>query len=96
MIIITGHIIAKPEHRDDVLTLSLEHCQRSRAEAGCLDHRLSEDQERPNHFTFLEYWQDYPSLKAHFALAESQAFVKELRPLLAVDPDMNVFDAKAL
>jgi quinol monooxygenase YgiN len=38
MILITGHVILTPEHRERMIALGAEHSARSRGEAGCLAH----------------------------------------------------------
>jgi quinol monooxygenase YgiN len=96
MIIVIGSATAKPGHEDAVRDLSLTHVQRSRAEPGCIAHNVSVDSENASRFVFVEYWKDMPALKAHFALAASQGFVQELRPLLAENPDMKIFEAAPL
>jgi quinol monooxygenase YgiN len=42
---------------------------------------------------FVEYWQDMPALITHFALQDSQDFVRDLQPLLSEKPEMRIFDA---
>ena len=96
MIIVIGSIIAKPEHRDEALRLSLEHVQRSRKETGCIAHNVSVDSENDMRFVFVEYWEDMPALMRHFALEASQTFVAELSSRVAAKPDMKIFDAKEM
>ena len=93
MIILTGSVIAKPEKRAEVLRLSLEHVQRSRAEPGCIRHNVSVDCENDLRFVFVEYWQDMPALMQHFALAASKNFVAELSTCVSAEPEMHIFDA---
>lgn len=82
MIIVIGDARATPQGRDEALRLSLEHVQRSRAEAGCISHNVS-----------VEYWQDMPALQAHFGLAASKGFIAALSPLLAGRPNMKIYPA---
>lgn len=94
MIIVLGAVIAKPGQEDAVLDLSLTHVQRSRTEPGCIAHNVSVDSENALRFVFVEYWRDMPALLAHFALQDSQDFVRDLQPLLAEKPDMKIFMAE--
>ncbi len=96
MIIVIGSIIAKPEHRDEALRLSLEHVQRSRKEPGCVDHNVSVDCENDMRLVFVEYWEDMPALMKHFALDASQEFVAALSACVSAKPEMKIFDAKEL
>lgn len=96
MIIVTGSVLAKPGEEEAVRDLSLTHVKRSQAEPGCIAHNVSVDCENPSRFVFVERWQDMSALMAHFALAESQQFVRDLKPLLAAAPIMDIFDSVAV
>lgn len=96
MIIVTGSIVAKPEHAQALLALSLEHVRRSRAEAGCIAHAVHHDAENPLRLVFVEEWADRESLLAHFALPASRGFVKAAAALAAAPPAMQVCEAAAL
>lgn len=96
MIIVLGSATAKQGQEEAVRALSLSHVQRSRTESGCIAHNVSVDCENPSRFVFVEYWQDMPALQAHFALKDSQAFVRQLTPLLSANPDMKIFEAEAV
>lgn len=94
MIIVLGSATAISGHEDTVRDLSLSHVQRSRAEPGCIAHNVSVDSENPSRFVFVEYWADMSTLMVHFALKDSQEFVRQLKPLLSSDPDMKIFESE--
>lgn len=94
MILVTGSIIAKPEHIDQVLALSLEHVRRSRAEPGCLAHAVHRDAENPLRLVFVEEWADRAALLAHFAVPASRAFVESATGLAAEPPAIHIYDAE--
>ena len=96
MIIITGGIALKPEYRTEALRLAIEHSQRSRAEPGCLAHNCHIDCEDETRLVFVEEWADLAAVKAHFAVPESGAFVRELAKLGEGAPWMRMFEAKVL
>lgn len=96
MIIVTGSVEAKSEHRGEVLALCIEHVQRSRKETGCLDHRVSIDAENKCRFVFIEHWETMFSLKTHFELEDSKAFVRNLMPLVASKPDMQIYKTEKI
>ncbi|NNC71390.1 MAG: antibiotic biosynthesis monooxygenase [Sphingomonadaceae bacterium] len=96
MIIVIGSAVAAPECAREVRERSLEHVQRSREEAGCIAHNVSVDCENPARFVFVEYWENMGALIAHFALEDSQAFVRDLRKLLAEDPVIEIFNAEQI
>ncbi len=45
MIIVLGHVTVRPEPFDEVLRLSLQRVERSRAEPGCIAHAVHRDAE---------------------------------------------------
>ena len=94
MILITGHIIVRPEHRVRALVLGVEHSQRSRAEPGCIAHNCHIDAEDNNRIVFVEEWADLAAVKAHFAVPESGAFVRELGAMGDAPPVMRIFAAE--
>jgi quinol monooxygenase YgiN len=93
VIIVTDSVQARPDARDDVLRLSLEHVHRSRLEPGCLLHSVHYDVEDPNRIVFIEHWADRDALDAHFDVPASGAFVAGLRDLTAASPTIEIYEA---
>ncbi len=83
MVIVTGEILARAETIDALLSLCVEHARRSRAEPGCISHDAFVDAENPLRIFFFERWADRAALTAHFAVPESNAFMREVRALSA-------------
>lgn len=83
MIIVTGEILARPDTLDALVALCAEHSRRSRAEPGCISHDSFIDNENPLRIFFFEQWADRAALEAHFAVPESNAFMREIRALSA-------------
>lgn len=96
MIIVTGSVCARPDAIERALELSLEHVARSRAEPGCLMHSVHRDCEDPNRLVFLEHWADEPSLRAHFAVPASSAFIREVAALAVERPEMSIFETRPI
>lgn len=96
MIMVIGSVEAKAEHRDEILALCVNHVQRSRKEAGCLDHRVSIDAENEHRFVFVEYWDSMAALKVHFDLEASKGFVQSLMPMVSSKPDMQIFKTETI
>ncbi|MCW5646874.1 MAG: antibiotic biosynthesis monooxygenase [Sphingopyxis sp.] len=94
MILITGHVILTPEHRERMIALGAEHSARSRGEAGCLAHNCHIDVENPDRLVFVEEWADMAAVRAHFAVPASGAFVAEMRALSPQSPVMRIFSAE--
>ncbi len=96
MIIITGGIVMKPEHRAEALRLAIAHSSRSRAEPGCLAHNCHIDCEDENRLVFVEEWADMAAVQTHFAVPESGAFVRDLAALGKGAPWIRMFEAGEL
>jgi quinol monooxygenase YgiN len=96
MIIVTGSVKARPDARDEVQRISLEHVHRSRQEPGCLLHSVQVDVEDPNRFVFVEHWADHDALKVHFRVADSGAFATRLGELAAEPPTLEIYSAEQL
>jgi len=93
MLIVTGSVRSRPGSLDEVLALSLEHVRRSRAEPGCLLHRVHQDVEDPMHVVFVEHWEDRAALAAHFAVPASGAFVHALAEHTEGRASLEIYDA---
>ena len=96
MILITGHIIVRPEHRNRALELGVEHSRRSRTEPGCIAHSCHVDAEDESRVVFVEEWTDMAAVKAHLAVPQSGAFVRELSAMGDAAPVMRIFNAEVI
>lgn len=94
MIIILGHVMTSPETAAEITRLCTEHSARSRTEPGCLAHNVHADCENPARLVFVEKWADMAALKAHFAVPESNDFVKAIRTLSPERTHMTIFSAE--
>lgn len=94
MILITGHVILTPEHRERMIALGAEHSARSRAEAGCLAHNCHVDVEDTMRLVFVEEWESVDAVRAHFALPEARGFVAEMRALSPEPPVIRIYAAE--
>ena len=93
MILITGHVILTPEHRERMIALGVEHSARSRGEAGCVAHHCHIDIENPDRLVFVEQWASIDAVRAHFAVPASRAFVAEMRALSPEPPAIRIYTA---
>ena len=83
MVIVTGEILARPETLDALIAVCVDHSRRSRGEPGCISHDSFVDTENPLRIFFFERLADRASLEAHFAVPESNAFMRQVRSLSA-------------
>jgi quinol monooxygenase YgiN len=96
MILVLAHVTARPEHFDEVLRLSQQHVERSRAEPGCIAHAVHRDTENPLKLVFVEKWADMAALQLHFRVPASREFGKALVAMATEPPALEIFDANAV
>ena len=94
MIVVWGCIETTEEHLQQVLTLSLEHVHRSRAEPGCISHSAQIDAETPNRVVFFEEWESMDALKTHFSVPASSEFVNQVARLSVSPPEIRAYAAE--
>lgn len=96
MIIVTGHVIARPDTQEAVEQLAVEHVLRSRAEPGCISHEVSRDVQQPLRFVFVERWESMAALQAHFRVEASRTFARSMASLCQEPPQINIYEAAAV
>jgi len=96
MIIVTGHVIARPDTQEAVEQLAVEHVLRSRAEPGCMSHEVSRDVQQPLRFVFVERWNDMAALQAHFRVEASRKFAQSMASLCQEPPQIDIYEATAV
>ena len=62
---IVANIIAKPDHIDLVKAELLKLIDITRAEQGCINYDLHQDNDNPAHFTFYENWESRDLWQTH-------------------------------
>jgi quinol monooxygenase YgiN len=62
---ILANIVAKPDQVEFVKSELLKLIELTKAEQGCLDYNLHQDNENPAHFMFYENWQNRTSWQHH-------------------------------
>ena len=96
MILITGAVSVRPEHLDEAERICVEHCQRSRAEPGCLHHKVHRDLEDELRLVFVEHWEDRASVDAHFAVPASHDFVEAVTAMASEPPTIEIYETTRL
>jgi quinol monooxygenase YgiN len=64
VVIVAGHIVVDPEHRDDYLSGCVEVVRQARRAAGCLDFALSADLLDPGRVNIFERWESAAAVDA--------------------------------
>ncbi len=83
MYTIIGTVTARPETREELLTLLAAQVAPTRAEAGCINYDFHVDAADPCVFVFYENWSDRAALDAHLAMPHLQPLFSQLDRLLA-------------
>lgn len=94
MILVLGSVVVRNGLIDEAVRLSQEHVQRSRAEPGCVAHAVHRDCGNPDRLVFVEEWADDASLREHFKVPASRAFVAELAAMALEPPTMTIYAAE--
>ena len=64
---VVANIIANTDSIDFVKAELIKLIEVTRAEAGCINYDLHQDNENPAHFVFYENWQSREHLQTHLA-----------------------------
>jgi quinol monooxygenase YgiN len=89
MYTIIGTVTARPETREELLTLLAAQVAPTRAEAGCINYDFHVDAADPCVFVFYENWTDRAALDAHLAMPHLQPLFSQLDRLLACPVDIR-------
>ena len=89
MYTIIGTVTARPDTREELLSLLQAQVAPTRAEAGCIDYDFHVDAADPCVFVFYENWTDRAALDAHLAMPHLQPLFSQLDRLLACPVDIR-------
>ena len=67
MIVIAGHVVLDPKHREKAEAAAREMMSETRKEQGCISYTFSADLEEAGRFRIFEEWEGDEALRAHFA-----------------------------
>lgn len=95
MLKVVAHIIALPDHINEVKSILLALIEPTRQEVGCLEYELYQNRHDPTDFTFVEKWTDETALNNHLKNHHIQNALSQVEGLLASPPDIRRFDKLA-
>lgn len=72
---IVANIIAKPDKVELVKAQLLKLIAVTRAEEGCINYDLHQDNQNPAHFVFYENWTSTEHLQAHLASSHIAEYI---------------------
>lgn len=84
-------IVPQPRRTAELIHALRLQMSRTEAQPGCLQCRLSQDQQQPNIVFYQEDWDDWSEIEKHI---RSDRFIQilELMELSTVTPELSFFD----
>lgn len=95
MIVIHSEVPVAEESRAAAIELLEDVAERSRAEPGVVDYRVTVDIERPNTFRIVETYEDEAAAEAHESSDHVAQFQQEMDPHLADDAVLTIHEVTA-
>jgi quinol monooxygenase YgiN len=95
MIVVTGSVRIRPEHRESAVRAALAMSDASGREPGCRAYRFSADLADPALFYVHEEWESAEALAQHFAAPHLAEFNSQIPGFLAAPPAITRFEVSA-
>lgn len=89
---IIGTVVAKPEKREELLSILSAQVAPTRAEPGCINYDFHCDQADPNVFVFYENFRSREALEIHLKMPHLAPLMDRLDELLAKPVDIRFLD----
>lgn len=89
---VVARIVALPEQVEQVKVILTELIEQTRAEAGCIQYELLQNQTDLTDFTFVEEWGSAGELDAHLGNTHILSAIEQLDGLLAAPLDIRRYD----
>lgn len=87
---VIAHLVAKPDRIEETKAFLLSLVDATRAEAGCIDYDLHQDDANPAEFTFYENWVNRAEWDRHMEMPYLKEFARRAPDLFAVDPHIRL------
>ncbi|GAB5467516.1 MAG: hypothetical protein Kilf2KO_05460 [Rhodospirillales bacterium] len=87
---VIAHLVAAEGHVDETKAFLLDLIDKTRAEEGCTDYHLHQDNENPAEFTFYETWVDRAAWDRHMEMPYLAEFIARKDELFAVEPHIRL------
>lgn len=92
MIIIHSEVPVKPDSRTAAIELLEGIAERSRAESGVIDYRVTSDLEDPNTLRIIEQYEDKPAQQSHESSDHVATFQQEMEQHLADEAELSIYE----
>jgi quinol monooxygenase YgiN len=87
---VVAHLVARPHKIDETRKFLLSLIDATRAEPGCIDYDLHQDDDRPAEFTFYENWKNRSEWDKHMETPNLHEFARRADELFAVPPHIRL------
>ena len=87
---VVAHLVAKPDKIEETRRFLLSLVGRTRAEGGCVNYDLHQDDANPAEFTFYENWINRSEWDRHMEMPYLHEFVRRKTELFAVEPHIRL------
>ncbi len=88
------HVVAivegKPGSAEAIKAVIKPCVDTTRKEEGCLKYQLNQDQQRPDHFIFIEHWASQEILDKHAQSSHLKTMADGLAPLTAKPIEVSI------
>jgi quinol monooxygenase YgiN len=91
-LIVAARIVAKPGKADALRQTLMGLIEPTRAEAGCIQYDLHEEQGKPGSFLFFEKWTSKQALDEHLATPYLKALFTVAPEQIEGDPIIGLYD----
>lgn len=88
---VVARVVAISENVERVKAILIGLIEQTRAEEGCIQYQLLQNQATPTDFTFVEEWTDNTALDAHLASLHIETASNQLEGLIAEEPDIRLY-----
>jgi quinol monooxygenase YgiN len=87
---VIAHLVAKPDTIEETKAFLLSLIEKTRAEPGCIDYDLHQDDQNPAEFTFYENWVNRAEWDKHMEMPYLKEFAQRAPQLFAADPHIRL------
>lgn len=92
LLIVAARMTAKPGKEDELRKTLKGLIEPTRAEAGCVQYDLHEEQGKPGSFLFFEKWTSKQALDEHLAMPYLKHLFSVAPQLIEGDPAIGLYD----
>ena len=92
MVVLVARTRIVPDHRAETYELFQAMLAPSQAEGGCISYEFYVSPDDPDYTVFVEEWESYEALQAHFETPHFLNFVAQTERFLEQSPDVRIYE----